>query len=506
MGAADQQRSLSRGDFDLQKVSITDFVKKAIPPSFARKYNVIPVARTEQDDGIDELVAAFRNFEGDTEEERIASIVDILEATEDTTGMRVTPVFPKSSSDFDVLLARLYPMGTQIGGVLVGSEILFRDLLNAALIQRASDIHIDARENGGNVRFRIDGKMREIRSLNLQEYTEMVAVIKLKADLDMAERRIPLDGAISLDTGAEQIDLRVATIPTLNGEHVTLRILASSMGSDLKEIDKLCFSGTHLDQLKSVLELPSGIVVVSGPTGSGKTTTLYAALRYLRDMGGRHIVSLEDPVEMPLPGVTQVKIDSGNERVTFNKALRSVLRHDPDVVLVGEIRDEETADIAVRAALTGHLVLSTLHTNDAIGVVTRLLDLGVPDYLLASTLKLAMAQRLVRRPSAHSLKHRQATPEECVYMECDEANPPQVPVPVGSDFDGGTGYAGRVAIYELIPIDATLRRMISKRADEREMAEYAFGQLGMATLRRDGVRKALEDVTTLEEVKAVAGF
>jgi type II secretory ATPase GspE/PulE/Tfp pilus assembly ATPase PilB-like protein len=262
-------------------------------------------------------------------------------------------------------------------------------------------------------------------------------------------------------------------------------------------------SDAHLELLKSTLEMPNVIILVSGPRGSGKPTTLYAALRYLRDLGGRHIVSLEDPVEMPLANVTQVKIDEDGGRVTFNKALRSVLRHDPDVVLIGEIRDQETADIAVRAALTGHLVLSTVHTNDAVGVVTRLLDLGLPEYLVASTVRLVMAQRLVRRPSPHELEFTPATAEECFYMDCDAANPPNLPRPKGTALDGGTGFAGRAAVYEMVPIDEPMRDLIARRASEGEMAHYAFEERGLLTLKKDGIEKAKQAMTTLSEVQAV---
>lgn len=494
-------------NIDLSKITISEDVKRLIPPSFAKKHAIIPVSKVlvDEDEEIYDLIVAFRNFEGDSNDERLLSIVDTLEAVEDTTNMHVRPVFADSVDSFDVLMRRLYPQNKN-QGVVIGSEAVFRDILNLALIQRASDIHLDAREEGGNLSFRVDGKQRQIRTLKPQEYTELVAIIKLQADLDIAERRTPLDGAISIDMGIESIDLRVATIPTLFGEHITLRILSTNMGSDLKEIDSLCFSDDNLKMLKEVLELPSGIVVVSGPTGSGKTTTLYAALRYLRDLGGRHIISLEDPVEMPLSGVTQVKIDSDNERVTFNKALRSVLRHDPDVVLIGEIRDEETADIAVRAALTGHLVLSTLHTNDSVGVITRLLDLGVADYLLASTLKLAMAQRLVRRPTPQSLKYEEATKDECRYMGVDPENAPKIPRAVSSEFDGGTGYSGRVAIYEMALMDDNFREMISNKATEIQMHNYIFNECGFSTLKKDGIDKTLSAMTTLAEVQAVAGY
>jgi type II secretory ATPase GspE/PulE/Tfp pilus assembly ATPase PilB-like protein len=481
---------------DLRKTSIAPEVIKQFPAALARKYAVLPIAQT----GEESLIVAFRHYEGETDRARQESILDAQEAIEAAVGCLVVPFYVEDFDAFDLLHRRIYPKpGTSSA---MGSEALLRDILVQALIQRASDVHLSTDEAGSMVRFRVDGKMRVHQRLKDQEMSELTAIIKLLADLDIAERRIPMDGAISMELGGDEISLRLATIPTLHGEHLTLRILADSGTEDLAQLDALCMAEEHLSLLKEALAAPNGIILVSGPTGSGKTTTLYAALRYLRDLGGRHIVSLEDPVEMSLAGITQVKIDEGGERVTFNKALRSVLRHDPDVVLIGEIRDQETADIAVRAALTGHLVLSTVHTNDAVGVITRLLDLGLPDYLVAATLRLAMAQRLVRRPSPHGLRWRPATAEESVYMGRDPASPPQIPQPQPSALDGGTGYAGRAAIYEMIPIDAAFRSRLVNHAKEAELAEYVFQVCGHRSLRMDGVYKVEQGITTLEEVKA----
>lgn len=486
---------------DLRKTSLVPELLRLLPASLARKLNVLPVARRPESDG-GGVIIAFREYEGDTEEARTSSVLDALDKLEETIEEPVIPFFVEDKEAFDNLHKRVYARSGS--GSFVGSEALFRDIINQALVQRASDIHIDADEEGATVRLRVDGKVRDLMKLNEQQTAELVAVVKLHADLDIAERRAPLDGAIALELEKDdEISLRVATIPTLNGEHITLRILASSGSENLSDLNTLCMADEHLSFLKKTLELPNGIILVSGPTGSGKTTTLYAALRYLRDLGGRHIVSLEDPVEMPLPNVTQVKIDEGGQRVTFNKALRSVLRHDPDVVLIGEVRDEETADIAVRAALTGHLVLSTVHTNDAVGVVTRLFDLGLPEYLVAATVRLVMAQRLVRRPSPHGLEFGPATEEECLYMGCDPKKPPRLPRPKGTALDGGTGYAGRAAIYEMVPIDASMRSLIARRAGEEELAAYAFEEHGLKTLRQDGIEKAKQALTTLDEVQAV---
>lgn len=488
---------------DLRKIRVAPDAIKRIPEAIARRYRLLPLAeRGSQDQP--ELILAFRDFEGESEQERLESVLAVLETIEDTVGVVITPFFATDTEAFDQLHRRIYP--DRRGLSTVGSEALLRDMINLALIQRASDIHIDADDQGGRISFRIDGRISEIRRLNDQELDELTAIVKIKADLDIAERRAPMDGAIRFELSGEEVSLRLATIPTINGEHLTLRLLTANSADDLSHLENLCFSEEHLTCLRGALGEPGGIIAVSGPTGSGKTTTLYAALRYLRDLGGRHIVSLEDPVEKPVRGITQVKIDDGGQRVTFHKALRSVLRHDPDVILIGEIRDQETAEIAVRAALTGHLVLSTLHTNDALGVITRLLDLGVPEYLLASTLRLAMAQRLVRRPSTHGLEWVRACDEDCSYIGCDVAEAPLLPHPGASPFDGGTGYSGRAAIYEMVPVDARLRSLIAERALEGRLADYVFGERGLHTLKSDGVAKALQGLTTLSEVRAVAGM
>jgi type II secretory ATPase GspE/PulE/Tfp pilus assembly ATPase PilB-like protein len=488
-------------NIDLRKISISPEIAKVLSASMARRLGVLPIARRCQEEE-EQLIVAFRNYEGESENDRMESILDALEQIEDAFGERVVPCFAEQTDLFDRLHRRIYPKRLAEGGVM-GSEALFHEIVTTALVQRASDIHVDAEEAGAVVRLRVDGRMLDLRQLDDQELSELIAVIKLNADLDIAERRTPLDGAIALQLEGDEVSMRVATIPTLNGEHITLRILADSASENLTRLDDLCMSERHLALLKRAVGVANGIVLVSGPTGSGKTTTLYAVLRHLRDLGGRHIISIENPVEMPLPGITQVKIDEGGDRVTFNKALRSVLRHDPDVVLIGEIRDEETADIAVRAALTGHLVLSTVHTNDAVGVVTRLLDLGLPGYLVAATLRLIMAQRLVRRPSPYALQWRRASEEECIFMGCDPSDAPELPCPGASALDGNTGYAGRAAIYEMVPFDSRFRSLLLQRASEEQMANYVFNECGHPNMRQDGIAKVLSGITTLDEVKAV---
>ena len=317
------------------------------------------------------------------------------------------------------------------------------------------------------------------------------------AKLDIAERRAPQDGNIDTDLDGATVALRVATVPTLHGEHVTLRLLSQTARTQrLERLEDLGMHPEAFALFRKALRAPNGVIIISGPTGSGKTTTLYAALRALAAPDDRHLVSIEDPVEKPVAGVTQIKVDGRQERVSFAKALRSVLRHDPDVVMVGEIRDGETAATALRSALTGHLVLTTLHTNSAPAILTRLTDLGVPPYLVAGTLRLAMAQRLVRRPCPECVAWAPATPAECAACGWDATHPPRVPHAVGCPYCGGTGYAGRTAVYEMLPVDDAARAAL-RTGRPPTIADPAL------TLRGDGLRKVLEGETTLDEIAEV---
>ena len=490
---------------DLRNLIVSADVIAEIPSGLARRLHILPLGQNDTGGCEAPLLVAFRDWEGDTEPVRLENAQSALDALESACGKKVLPLWlqPDEQPLFERLHRLYYPkLSAEVG--LGSGERLFHTVLCRALAAHASDIHINATADGGaTIGLRRDGKLRDDLQVPPEVLSELVTVIKLQADLDIAEKRTPLDGALRLRVEDEEVTLRVATIPTVNGEHLTLRVLSGGTAAELTRLEALGFSPGHLCALTAALSAPNGLLLVSGPTGSGKTTTLYAGLRSLHEQGDRHIISIEDPVEVPLPGITQIKIDTGGERVTFHKALRSVLRHDPDVVLIGEIRDAETADIAVKAALTGHLVLSTVHTNDALGVVTRLFNLGVPPYLVASTLRLMMAQRLVRRPSPYGLSWRKAKAEECTYLGCDPAEPPLLPAVKGTPFDGFTGYAGRLALYELIPVAPALRMMINDQASEAELARHVFGEQKLVSLRDDGIHKTLQGLTTLEEVKAV---
>ncbi|OWY37593.1 type II secretion system protein GspE [Xenophilus sp. AP218F] len=363
-------------------------------------------------------------------------------------------------------------------------------LLTQALRDGASDIHIEAFEDRSVVRFRLDGTLRDVVSPHRALHAAMVSRIKIMSGMDIAEKRIPQDGRISLRLGGRPVDVRVSTLPTSHGERVVLRLL----DKENARLD-LATLGMAADTLASVDKLinqPHGILLVTGPTGSGKTTTLYAALSRL-DASHTNIMTVEDPVEYHLDGVGQTQVNPKID-MSFAKALRAILRQDPDVVMIGEIRDLETAQIAVQASLTGHLVLATLHTNDAASAVTRLTDMGVEPFLLASSLLGVMAQRLVRRVCP------QCKAPHPVPLEDDPATVHYRPV--GCPACAGSGYKGRYGVYELMLVDDTMQRLIHDRASEQRLRDHAQRH-GMRSLRDDGLRWVKAGETSLEEILRV---
>jgi general secretion pathway protein E len=374
-------------------------------------------------------------------------------------------------------------------------------LIANAVEAKASDIHIEPYESALRVRYRIDGILRDVEGPPVRFRDAIISRIKIMARLDIAERRLPQDGRIKQTTRGQDIDLRVSTLPTLHGESVSLRILDRS--SVVLEFPALGFSAHCLDAYLETLARPNGIMLVTGPTGSGKTTTLYASLRKLNSPR-TNIVTVEDPIEYQIEETNQIQTRP-QIGLDFAQVLRSVLRHDPDVIMIGEIRDKETANIAVQAALTGHVVLSTLHTNDAAGTITRLRDMGVEDYLLTSTVNGILAQRLVRTLCPHCRVPRDALPELVEQMQLDRftaATPITLYHPAGCDHCNGAGYSGRTGILEFLVMTDPIRRLILGRAESNEIHRLAVGE-GMRTMFEDGVYKALEGITTLEEVLRV---
>jgi general secretion pathway protein E len=371
-------------------------------------------------------------------------------------------------------------------------------LIARAAEQRASDIHIEPAEDGVKVRFRVDGALRDQDMLPAQVKSALVSRIKVLANLNIAERRLPQDGRMRLAVRGHEIDLRVATSPTIHGESVVLRLLDRSHLA--LDFDALGFDDHVLTPFLEVLNQPHGIVLVTGPTGSGKTTTLYAALTVL-NTEARKILTVEDPVEYRLAGVGQTQV-SPQIGLSFASALRSFLRQDPDVMMVGEIRDLETAQIAVQAALTGHTLLSTLHTNSAAAAVTRLLDMGVEPFLITSTLNAVLAQRLVRRLCPACRAPHAASARDLLSVGLETEGEVRLWRPVGCEACGHSGFKGRLAILELLPLSDELARLVLSRAEAREIERAAVGE-GMRTMLQDGVMKARAGLTTFDEVLRV---
>jgi type IV pilus assembly protein PilB len=328
-----------------------------------------------------------------------------------------------------------------------------------------------------------------------------VSRIKIMSGLDIAERRVPQDGRVRLSVGSKRIDARVSTLPSVNGEKVVIRLLADSEG--LAPLDSMGLEPQQYDAIRDALESPQGLILITGPTGSGKTNTLYAAINTIRS-SETNIVTLEDPVEIQLPGITQVHV---NDRtgLTFARGLRAILRQDPDVVLVGEVRDSETAELALHAAMTGHLVLTTLHTNDAISSLSRLVDIGIEPYLVASSLSLVIAQRLVRKPCASCVAPYVPTDQVLGKLGLDEdalayATPMRGR---GCGDCAGTGYRGRTGVFEVLPVTSTVRSALQRQASEAEIAALAL-DAGWRTIRQSAVAKAARGETTFEEVLRVS--
>jgi general secretion pathway protein E len=374
-------------------------------------------------------------------------------------------------------------------------------IMQRAIETKASDIHIEPFEQSLKVRLRVDGVLQEIDAPPVKSTAAVISRIKIMAKLNIAERRLPQDGRIKVQMLGKELDLRVSTIPTMYGESVVIRLLDKE--NTVLDFTALGFAGRHLQLFLDILALPHGIILITGPTGSGKSTTMYAALKQL-NTSARKIITVEDPVEYQMEGINQIQAKP-QIGLTFAMALRSIVRQDPDVIMIGEMRDLETARIAVQSALTGHLVLSTLHTNDAAGGVTRLLDMGLEEYLLTSTVNGILAQRLVRKlcpackesyiPSpelVNELRLRRFTANDTITLY----------KPVGCPPCNGMGYRGRMAIIEFLPMTDPIRKLIMAHEESGAIQKLAVAE-GMQTLYENGLDKVVQGITTLEEVMRV---
>ncbi len=384
------------------------------------------------------------------------------------------------------------PTGTEDAPIVK----LVNQILSDAVHLRASDIHLEVQRDALRVRYRVDGLLRDVMNAPKRIATSVISRIKVVSGLDIAERRIPQDGRTRFVVGDAEIDARISTLPSLHGEKVVIRLL--TRGDAVPSLEGLGFDPRQLSLFRSALSVPQGLVLITGPTGSGKTNTLYSAIAEIRNPD-KNIVTLEDPVEVQLPGITQVGV-SEKTGMTFSKGLRSILRQDPDIILVGEVRDSETAELALKASLTGHLVLTTLHTNSAVAALTRLVDMGVEPFLVASSLTAAVAQRLVRRPCPTCARPYEPDPVTLAALGLTPADLAGAhPIRgTGCPECGGTGYRGRTAVYEVLDVDAAMRQVLLKDASEASISAQARAA-GMMTLRTSAVEKARAGETTFEE-------
>lgn len=467
-------------------ISLDTKLKQSLTSAQAWHYRIIP--SKENEDGVEYFI-----------DEKVITEA-LAEELEMLTGKSVT-LHPETTALIERTLQKHYlkngKNADEGNKIVKGSDLNSKDfvlqLINEAKDLGSSDIHIEKYEGTCRVRLRIDGKLVERYIINKEDYPALVNRIKIMSNLDIAEKRLPQDGRIFHKEGKAKIDIRVSVVPTLHGEKIVMRILSS----DASNIDiyKLGFSENDLDNYLEGIRRPNGIVLISGPTGSGKTTTLYATLKLL-NQESRNILTVEDPIEYTLDGINQVQLKE-SIGLDFGKALRTFLRQDPDIIMVGEIRDVDTANMAVRAALTGHLVLSTIHTNSAWGTVSRLVDMNIPSYLLASTLNTSVAQRLLRKLCKHCKREE----------DFSEAMYPKNFTPfvrLESHFVAGgcehcfhTGYKGRMAVYEVIPIDMSLSEKI-KRQEFDIISDLK--ERGIRTLAENAFALFKNGETSLEEV------
>jgi len=375
-------------------------------------------------------------------------------------------------------------------------KLVNRILLKATRVG-ASDIHFEPYEDETVVRLRMDGELHEYTRIPPARYSEVVARIKVLANLNVAERRVPQDGKFHVKVGQRDYDIRVSVVPTVFGERVVLRLLDKS--GKLLTLQQLGLSEEDLKKVEEIISKPYGMVLVTGPTGAGKSTTLYAVLQKLKNPR-KNIITIEDPVEYQIKGISQIQVNP-KVGLTFAAGLRSILRQDPDIVMVGEIRDRETAQIAVQAALTGHLVLSTLHTNDAPSAVTRLADMEIEPYLIASALEGVIAQRLVRKICPHCKVEYKPSKEEIEKLGLSPDGDYTFYRGKGCEHCMGSGYKGRIAIFEVLPFDEELKKLVTRTQDATEIRNFAL-QRGFKTMLQDGVEKILKGITTPQEVLA----
>lgn len=487
---------LGIGCIDLLPSRVDQSIAALIPRALAEKYQIIPLEK--QGNTLVLVMVDPTNFLAIEDVSMLTgSEVKPVIATESEVNRAIAEVY----QNLAVAKQRHETMASTVTSEEAPAVAMVNDIVSHAIREKASDIHIEPQENSFRIRLRIDGILQEFATFRRKIHAATVSRIKILSEMDIAEKRVPQDGHIKVVESGREVDIRVSTLPTIFGEKVVLRILDKQ--AVIFDINRLGLSATTFETYRRLYSQPYGMILVTGPTGSGKTTTLYSTLNSLNTVN-RNIITIEDPVEYQINGINQVQVNP-KAGITFANGLRSILRQDPNVIMVGEIRDRETTDIAIRAALTGHLVLSTLHTNDAAGAITRLLDMGAASFLVASSVLGIVAQRLVRTicPDCRQSYLPNSASAERLYLCIGPTEPVTLYRGEGCSTCRQTGYKGRIAIHEVMPTTSALRELINRRADRDEIADCAIKE-GMRTMRQDGVAKALVGLTTIEEVMRVA--
>jgi len=491
----------------LSAVKIDSEAIKRLPAKFASHYHVMPVWYKDgkltvcTSDPLDvEMIDDIKMLADGKVEMALASEEEISESIKQYYGVgarTIEKMIGGSEATIDVAKSNLQEIDATSGDSSISNFV--NQLLLEAVDARATDIHIEPFANEIKVRNRIDGVLHEVKiPPQIKQFqSSIISRIKIMSNMDIAEHRLPQDGRVKLKTKKGELDLRVSVIPTPEGETISIRLLTSGRVITLEDVG---FSKHNLEIMERMLKKPHGIIFLTGPTGSGKSTTLYAALSRIND-AERKIITIEDPIEYQLAGVSQIQVHP-KIGLTFSQGLRAMLRHDPDVMMVGEVRDIETAEITIRTALTGHLVFSTLHTNDACGAINRLVDMGVEPFLVASSLECIVAQRLVRIICPKCKQEQEATPDLIRGLTSESAEGIKVYVGKGCDDCRDTGYFGRTAIHEVVVMSDSLRQLTVKNVSSSELKKHAI-QEGMRTLRQDGWEKIKEGITTIEEVLRV---
>ena len=486
---------------DMNQVKIDPAWALRIPANLATRRQVLPftqqngqvlVACKDPDD--EQSIQAVRRY--------ISEPVQIVATEPNSLFQAIQRIFHDTvrwnSNQTDPV--RIQFSGNQIDSDSDNIVALGDEIFHAALIRQATDIHIEPNSSDLLIRLRVDGVLDDYRQLPISAHAPLISRLKVMSGMDIAERRAPQDGRFTLSSEqSSEIDIRTATLPTKHGERMTLRLLATQT-QDLT-LGRLGMSATDLERFEHAIQRPNGMIIMTGPTGCGKSTTLYAAMRTLIQQKSLNVITIEDPVEYVIDGVSQVEVDT-NDKVSFHKALRSALRHDPDVLMIGEIRDEETAETAIRAALTGHLVFTTLHANSAVGAITRLADMRIKPFLIGAVSRLFAAQRLVRRLCSKCRVPYPRSEAEATLLAAPELVGTTIYEPGGCKYCAGTGFMGRIGLFEFIPFDREIAQVVANRPDETHIQKL-LTQRKAPDLLSDSIHKLASGDTSLEQVATV---